>query len=265
MLSEWHESNIIAGFNPLLNISSIAFRTTMTPECQECSHLRKFPYPVQKLIVDQWKLAAKELTDEETSADEFFDELICLVDWLFWRQYQFSCKHLWHYNIVFDAFQSSDWAIWAEMFEDSGFEMYETSISLKVERHEEIEEIERHMLQMKEVLNAIKKKYYEIAEHTADWTAKKRQSQMQRWIDWLNKLISFIKRHGVEKALRELKDEETAALATAKAAEATGTGGKKRQWGEKKEENDSIWTGRGEAGRSEAAEGNFSRRAKGGK
>ena len=29
------------------------FRTTMTPECQECPHLRKFPYPVQMLIVDQ--------------------------------------------------------------------------------------------------------------------------------------------------------------------------------------------------------------------
>ena len=72
----------------------ISFRTTTTPECQECPHLRKFPYPVQKLIVDQWKLAAKSLTDGDEPAGELPDELICPVDCLFWRQYQLPCKHL---------------------------------------------------------------------------------------------------------------------------------------------------------------------------
>lgn len=43
------------------NQEEISFRTTTIPECQECPHLRKFPYPVQKLIVDQWKLAEKNL------------------------------------------------------------------------------------------------------------------------------------------------------------------------------------------------------------
>ena len=54
------------------------------------------------------------------------------------------------------------------MFEDSGFEMYETSARLDVERHEEMKEADRHMLQMREILNAIKEKYYEIVEHTAN-------------------------------------------------------------------------------------------------
>ena len=42
------------------------------------------------------------------------------------------------------------------------------STNLKIERHEEIKKIDRHMLQMREILNVIKEKYYEIAEHTAD-------------------------------------------------------------------------------------------------
>lgn len=90
---------------------------------------------------------------------------------------------MWHYNIVFDAFQQSNWVTWAEIFEDSGFEIYETSASLEVERHEEIEGADRHMLQIKEVLDAIKEKYYEIVEHTTDWTAEERNPQMQRGID----------------------------------------------------------------------------------
>lgn len=65
----------------------INFRTTTTPECQECPHLRKFPYPVQKLIVDQWKLAAGTLADGEEPAGELPDQLTCPVDCLFWRQY----------------------------------------------------------------------------------------------------------------------------------------------------------------------------------
>ena len=157
---------------------AINFHTTMTPECQECPQLRKFPYPVQKLIVDQWKLAAKELADGDMPAGELPDELICPVDCFFWRRYQLPCKHLWHYNIVCDAFQQNNWTVWAEMIEDSGFEIYETSARLEVECHEEIEGVDRHMVQMREVLDAIKEKYYKIIEHTAEWTAEERSSQM---------------------------------------------------------------------------------------
>ena len=114
-----------------------SFRTTTTPECQECPHLRKFPYPVQKLIVDQWKLTAKSLADGDASAGEMPDQLICPVDCLFYRQYQLPCRHLWHHNIVFETFQEIDWLKWAELFEDSGFEVYETSAKLDVESHED--------------------------------------------------------------------------------------------------------------------------------
>ena len=164
----------------------ISFRITTTPECQECLHLRKFPYPVQKFIVDQWKLAAKSLADGDEPAGELPDELTCPVDCLFWRQYQLPCKHLWHYNIVFDVFREANWAVWAEMFEDSGFEVYETSLRLDCEE-EEIEGPDRYGLQMRETLDAIKEKYYEMVDHTADWTAEERNPRTQQWLSWLDK------------------------------------------------------------------------------
>ena len=54
------------------------------------------------------------------------------------------------------------------MFENNDFEIYEMSNNLKIERHEKIKKIDRHMLQMKKILNVIKNKYYEIIEHTVD-------------------------------------------------------------------------------------------------
>ena len=126
------------------------------------------------------------------------------------------------------------------MFENSDFEIYEMSDSLEVERHEKIKRIDRHMLQMKKVLDAIKNKYYEIIEHTADWTAEKRQSQMQRWIDWLDKLTESIRKQKMKKTLQKLKNEKTAVLMIAKTtetaeAETTEKNKKKRQRDEKNE------------------------------
>ena len=66
------------------------------------------------------------------------------------------------------------------MFENNDFEIYETSIRTIFEREKKLKKSNRYMLQMREVLNAIKKKYYEIAEHTADWTAEERNPQIQR-------------------------------------------------------------------------------------
>ena len=190
-------------------IAEANFRTTTTPECSEFPHLRKFPYPVQKLIVDQLKLAHQNLADGEEPAGEMPDELICPVDCLFYRQYQLPCRHLWHYELVFSSFQENDWNNWAELFEDGGFEIYETTTKINVSHNEDddIEGPDRHVLQMWEVLEHIKDKYYEIAEHTAEWTVEERNPKIERWLLWLNKLTGPIRKQGVEEAMRELENE----------------------------------------------------------
>lgn len=112
------------------------------------------------------------------------------------------------------------------MFEDSGFEIYETSIRMKCET-EKMEKTNRQTLQMRETLKTIKEKYYEIAEHTADWSAEERASQIQRWLNWLDKLTKPIRSRGVKEALQKLKKKKTAALAVTVRFEAQK--GKKRQ------------------------------------
>ena len=72
---------------------------------------------------------------------------------------------------------------------------------------EMIEGSDRHILEVREVLDHIKDRYYEMAERTADWTVEERNSIIERWIGCLDKLIDLIRRKGVEQALKELEDE----------------------------------------------------------
>lgn len=120
------------------------------------------------------------------------------------------------------------------MFENSGFEIYETSVCLEIERDEEVEKSDRHLLQMREMLDAIKKKYYEIIEYTADWSIEEKTPHIQRWLNWLSKLTGPIRGQAVEEALEGIKDE----MAIGGGGGGGGGGGRKRQRDEEKEEDD---------------------------
>lgn len=140
-----------------------AFRTTSTSECKDYLRLKSFSYPVQALIVDQYNKTRKVIDDDDESADEMSDELICFIDCLFHRQYQLPCMHLWHYEVLFNLFNDSDWNRWSEMFEDDEFEVYESTTLIHVDvRHEDIEDSDRHMLKMRKILDHIKEKDYKM-------------------------------------------------------------------------------------------------------
>ena len=53
------------------------------------------------------------------------------------------------------------------MFENSDFQIYETLVRLRCEA-EKMKKLNRHLLQIKETLDAIKEKDYESVEHTID-------------------------------------------------------------------------------------------------
>ena len=69
----------------------------------------------------------------EKTQENVGDDLVCLMDYLFYRQYQLSRKHLWHYCITILLFTSTDWAWWAALFEDGGFKIYEAMTKTFVE------------------------------------------------------------------------------------------------------------------------------------
>lgn len=67
---------------------TIDFRTTYTPECQNYPQLAFFSYSVQSLLVEQYKIARKEIVTGKKPQESIKDDLVCPTEYLFYRQYQ---------------------------------------------------------------------------------------------------------------------------------------------------------------------------------
>jgi len=95
------------------------------------------------------------------------------------------------------------------MFEDDGFEIYESTTKEYVIKdiHEAIEAPDKHLLEVREVLDSIKDRYYETAEQTANWTEEERTPVITKWIEQLAHLTGPVRKRGVNTALQELADE----------------------------------------------------------
>ncbi len=110
------------------------------------------------------------------------DDLVCPMDCLFYRQYQLPCKHLWHYCITTLSFSSTDWARWAALFEDGGFEIYEamTKTYIENEIYDTIGGPDRGSLMMRKILDHVKTRYYEMSEYMAEWTQGEKDPHIAR-------------------------------------------------------------------------------------
>ena len=95
---------------------------------------------------------------------ELGDDLVCQCK--FYRSYQLPCRHIFQFDAMNACIKQHDWTRWASMFEDSGFEIYESTIKIYAvnEIHEVIGGPARHVLEMREVLDDIKAKFYELNE-----------------------------------------------------------------------------------------------------
>ena len=85
--------------------------------------IHKFPYPVQKLVVEEVLAVEKRL--EKGKEPPGLISLDCQC--LFFRRYLLPCKHIFHDHIygTNKLLNSNAWIRFQQMFEDSGFEIYE--------------------------------------------------------------------------------------------------------------------------------------------
>ena len=61
---------------------------------------------------------------------------------------------------------------------------------------------------MREVLDHVKTRFYEIEELTADWNSERRDKVVTIWMSMLEKQIGPMRRQGAAQALKELKEED---------------------------------------------------------
>ena len=131
------------------------------------------------------------------------DENICTCS--FYRRYQLPCRHIWANHLLYSCLKKEDYKRWAYMWEESGYEIYETMESIYIERgiNDEIGAPERHRLEVRETLESIKARYYGI-EGQARELHPDVGDQLIRW--WLNKLTTVsgeVWKAGIEEFERE--------------------------------------------------------------
>ena len=135
--------------------TAVNFRTQQSAECSMYSHLADLPGPIQKLMVGQLKKAME-------AQDEGESWLICALIILTIIKSGLPCSHLWQFNLMSNPFAEADWKRWVYMFEEGGFEIYESAIKEYVTRdiYDEPDGPSKHILDVREVLDEIKSKFY---------------------------------------------------------------------------------------------------------
>ena len=143
----------------------------------------------------------------EFAKGDLDDDLTCQCK--FYRQYQLPCCHLWQFHFVYNCFKPDHWKTWAHLFDDCGFEVYEgtTKTFVVKEIHDQIDGPSKHMLNVREVLDHVKNRFYELEEDLADADPDFRERVSSRWVLQLQKLTGPIRHQGAMDALAQLEAE----------------------------------------------------------
>ena len=94
------------------------------------------------------------------------------------------------------------------MFEEGGFEIYESITKEYVTKEKDIYDEpagpSKHMLDVREVLDEIKAKFYELETDAAGWENNVREQVFAQWVATLRRMTDPIRRQCAQEALEEL-------------------------------------------------------------
>ncbi|KAI9094444.1 hypothetical protein DFS34DRAFT_629484 [Phlyctochytrium arcticum] len=102
--------------------TATTFRTKALKHLNAYPEIGKFPYPIQRLLIDQYMAVEKRIAKAKP-IPELQGECHCL----FARKYLLPCKHVFHADSCSDTriLTPELWNSYIIMFEESGYEVYE--------------------------------------------------------------------------------------------------------------------------------------------
>jgi hypothetical protein len=105
----------------VLGKAKAEFRTKKSSLCSKYPKLDMFPFPVQKLTVEQYNKADARFNEGR----EYFDLDSPFCDCEFSRKYCLPCKHVFLNDLYHPGFITLDhWETYADGWEESGCEVY---------------------------------------------------------------------------------------------------------------------------------------------
>jgi hypothetical protein len=92
-----------------------------------------------------------------------------VCDGTFFWQWQLPYKHVWHHYVTFGSLTPAIMKEWEWMWEDRGFELYEGRTTEYIEKgiREEIGVLFRRRLDLREVLDSLKSRWYQLEAEVA--------------------------------------------------------------------------------------------------
>ncbi|KAI9100441.1 hypothetical protein DFS34DRAFT_614592 [Phlyctochytrium arcticum] len=105
--------------------AEVLFKSKILKDTQEYPEIGRFPLPIQHLLIAQYRSVENRVAKGKLAPD--YDTLEC--NCLFARQYLLPCKHE-------KVLTEEVWDQFAQLFDECGFEVYETKARVPVERAE---------------------------------------------------------------------------------------------------------------------------------
>jgi hypothetical protein len=150
--------------------------------------LENFRYQVQLLL-----LAEIEAAEKLTEADEppfLLPNGAC--EYKFARSYWLPCRHVIYTYEFLGSIEEPNWSEFAELFEESGFDIYYTRGLVEVDE-DHIDALSHNFeakLFLSETLNQIRTRFYEVTEFSDTLTLDKKERLLKRWRDELTNFSS---------------------------------------------------------------------------
>jgi hypothetical protein len=207
-----HVVHVTSEYDKRARETECNFRTKQVAAVSYMPQLRKFPYPVQLLLMGEIR-GAEDLDDRgDLSRHGLDDEVKCGC--LFYRRYQLSCRHILHYHMIFGYLRDEHWEAYAFMFEECGFEIYETASKTYAnkEMFEEIGVPARRKLEIREVMDQLQNRYYRLEEEMEGWPEVERDQAIRTWIYELERITGPVRMQAASEMISMLSMERQEAI-----------------------------------------------------
>jgi hypothetical protein len=181
------------------------FRTKYVTDFAELPTRRRFPYPVQQLILKELRVLEDEEDGDLVPLNNVGDETLCTC--LFYRKWQLPCRHILKQEKLFRGILTDEyWYNWHRKWEESGFELYQgmTPNYMASAVDNEIGAPVRTLLN----------RYYELEASTAVWSAEIQDEAIRSWTKTLDVITESLRKEAVGVLKKRLCGESQCWFAT---------------------------------------------------
>jgi hypothetical protein len=185
----------------------------------------ELPFPIQRLIGQELR-KSHDLDSQPFPLPAIGDDGKCKCN--FYLKYLLPCRHIFYWEEHYGGVLTDNhWARYLHMFEQevSGMEIYEmvTTDYIDEEIFQDIGAPARRKLEVREILNAMLVKYYELERiiEEEDWAEQPAHEAINQWIAQLGHTTGELRKMGVEQLKEMLCPESQAILSESQQSRAS--------------------------------------------